>query len=103
MFVPWRNPVWLQFLSHKVFRLIVPYALALLLVTSVVASGWLYKVALAIQLAFYAAAFAGSRSPSLRKLRLVSFATVFVELNWAAVLGLRNYLLGQVDARWERT
>jgi cellulose synthase/poly-beta-1,6-N-acetylglucosamine synthase-like glycosyltransferase len=102
-FLPGGNPVWFQFLSHKVFRLLVPYALVVLLLASLFAPGWFYKAAFAAQFAFYAAAFGGSRSQSLRKLRLVSFATVFTELNWAAVLGLRNFLRGQMDARWERT
>ena len=26
--LPWRNPIWLQFISHKVLRLLVPWALA---------------------------------------------------------------------------
>lgn len=103
LFVPWVNPIWFQFVSHKVFRLMVPYALLLLLVASVAAIGWIYKIALVVQGVLYTAAFIGARSVSARKLRLVSFAMVFVELNWAAVLGLSNYLRGQVDARWERT
>lgn len=103
MFLPWRNPVCWQFLSHKVFRLLVPYALAVLLLASLLAEGWIYKLAFGAQFVFYAAAFGGARSAALRKLRLVSFATVFTELNWAAVLGLRNFLRGRLDARWERT
>lgn len=103
MLLPWRNPVWFQFLSHKVFRLLVPYALAVLLVASLFAQGWIYKAVFAMQFGFYGAAFCGARSAHLRKLRLVSFATVFTELNWAAVLGLGNFLRGRLDARWERT
>jgi hypothetical protein len=45
---PLANPVWLQFLSHKLGRLVVPYALVVLLV----ASG-----ALARQSAFFAVVF----------------------------------------------
>ena len=31
LLLPWRNPVWLQFVSHKMGRLLVPYALLPLL------------------------------------------------------------------------
>lgn len=103
MFLPWHNPLCWQFLSHKVFRLLVPYALVAMLAGSLLAPGWFYKAAFGAQFLFYAAAFSGARSAALRKLRLVSFATVFTELNWAAVLGLRNFLRGRLDARWERT
>jgi cellulose synthase/poly-beta-1,6-N-acetylglucosamine synthase-like glycosyltransferase len=47
---PFRNPVWIQYMSHKVGRLLVPYALIALLVTSAL---------LAAMSPFYAAAFAG--------------------------------------------
>lgn len=103
LFLPWAHPLWFQFVSHKAFRLLVPYALAVLLLASASAGGWFYVAALVAQLVFYAAALCGKRSAALRRLRLVSFATVFLELNWAAVLGLGNFLRGQTDARWERT
>jgi cellulose synthase/poly-beta-1,6-N-acetylglucosamine synthase-like glycosyltransferase len=50
LLVPFLNPVWLQFVSHKLGRLVVPYALLVLLVTS---------GALATQHSFYALVFAG--------------------------------------------
>jgi cellulose synthase/poly-beta-1,6-N-acetylglucosamine synthase-like glycosyltransferase len=48
--LPWRNPVWFQYMSHKVGRLAVPYALLAILSTS---------IALAGDSVFYAAALAG--------------------------------------------
>jgi cellulose synthase/poly-beta-1,6-N-acetylglucosamine synthase-like glycosyltransferase len=47
---PFRNPVWIQYMSHKVGRLVVPYALLALLAASAL---------LAPSSPFYAAAFAG--------------------------------------------
>ncbi len=35
LLLPWRNPVWIQYLSHKLGRLIVPYALLALFAASV--------------------------------------------------------------------
>ena len=58
---PLRNRVWLQFVSHKLGRLAVPYAMALALVSNVALApaGILYMAALAAQLAFYALAVYG--------------------------------------------
>jgi poly-beta-1,6-N-acetyl-D-glucosamine synthase len=54
LLLPWRNPVWLQFLSHKLGRLAVPYALLTLLAASIALSnGAFYATALAGQVGFY--------------------------------------------------
>jgi biofilm PGA synthesis N-glycosyltransferase PgaC len=62
LLVPGLNPVWLQFMSHKVGRLAVPYALVTLLASNLwLAPGsWLYAAALAAQLAFYGLAGYGA-------------------------------------------
>jgi cellulose synthase/poly-beta-1,6-N-acetylglucosamine synthase-like glycosyltransferase len=51
LLVPLVNPVWLQFVSHKVGRLLVPYALIVCLVSSAALArqGFLYAAALAVQ------------------------------------------------------
>ena len=62
LLVPVANPVWLQFMSHKVGRLLVPYALAAVFVSSVwltPTSAW-YATCCAAQLAFYALAVYGA-------------------------------------------
>jgi poly-beta-1,6-N-acetyl-D-glucosamine synthase len=48
--LPWRNPVWFQYMSHKIGRLAVPYGLLAILSTS---------IALAGDSVFYAAALTG--------------------------------------------
>lgn len=103
LFVPWHNPLWIQFLSHKVFRLVVPYALIVAAVASAVGDGPWMRGAAAAQALFYIASAGGLLVPALRRQRLISFAVVFVELNWAAVVALRNFLLQRVDPRWEKT
>jgi cellulose synthase/poly-beta-1,6-N-acetylglucosamine synthase-like glycosyltransferase len=103
MFAPWINPVFVQFVSHKVFRLFVPYAMALAFVASLLADGAFYTLMAAGQAAFYALALPGFLAPRWRTNRFVSFAVVFLELNWAAVLAMRNFVAGRTDARWEKT
>jgi poly-beta-1,6-N-acetyl-D-glucosamine synthase len=62
LLVPVVNPVWLQYLSHKVGRLLVPWALVAVFVASLALAGshWIYAAALVLQLAFYGLAAAGA-------------------------------------------
>jgi cellulose synthase/poly-beta-1,6-N-acetylglucosamine synthase-like glycosyltransferase len=103
LFSPSQNPVFFQFVSHKVFRLVVPYALLLALLASAIAGGMVYSAAALLQTAFYLVALAGSLVAGLRQNKAISFAAVFLELNTAAVVALFKYVSGRVDARWEKT
>ena len=55
LLLPWRNRVWIHYLSHKVGRLIVPYALMTLLVASMALAdrSFVYAAALGAQCLFY--------------------------------------------------
>jgi poly-beta-1,6-N-acetyl-D-glucosamine synthase len=60
---PVHNPIWLQYVSHKVIsRLLVPYALIACFVSSAVlaSSGAVYAIAFAGQVAFYGLAIYGA-------------------------------------------
>jgi cellulose synthase/poly-beta-1,6-N-acetylglucosamine synthase-like glycosyltransferase len=72
LLLPWRNPVWLQYLSHKIGRLLAPYALlaAFFANMALAERAVLYQVLLAGQVAFVLLAgygavldFAARRSP----------------------------------------
>lgn len=60
---PLKNRVWVQYVSHKLGRLAVPYAMALALIANIAiaSAGILYMAALAGQVAFYALAAYGAR------------------------------------------
>ena len=62
LLVPGVNPVWFQLMSHKVGRLLVPYALAAAFVSSawLAPASWIYATAAAGQVAFYALAAYGA-------------------------------------------
>ena len=62
LLVPGVNPVWFQFVSHKLGRLLVPYALAAAFVSSVwlAPASWMYATAAAAQTAFYGLAAYGA-------------------------------------------
>jgi biofilm PGA synthesis N-glycosyltransferase PgaC len=97
--LPWRNPIWVQFLSHKVFRLLVPWALIGLLAVSTVLPGLLYQAALAAQVGFYGLALLGLR-PAGARLRLASAAASFVVLNAAAWMACWTWATGRAAGSW---
>jgi poly-beta-1,6-N-acetyl-D-glucosamine synthase len=86
LLLPGVNPVWLQYLSHKVGRLVVPWALAGAFLASAVLAphGWIYAAAFAVQCAFYLLAAIGGWM--VRRVTRVAFT--FVMMNYAAVAGL---------------
>lgn len=103
LFLPWHNPLWWQFLSHKVFRLLVPYAMILALLGSALSSTPLVQVAALAQAAFYAGAWAAHRHPRLRANKLLNVAMVFCELNWTALLAGLHFVRGQTRTGWDKT
>lgn len=98
----WGNPLWLEFVSHKLLRLFVPFALVVALGSVFFLSEPVYRLALGLQLAFYALGLL-SMMP-LRKgplSRLTDAAATFVVLNTAAVLAFANFVTGR-KAVWLR-
>jgi cellulose synthase/poly-beta-1,6-N-acetylglucosamine synthase-like glycosyltransferase len=61
LLLPFVNPVWFQYVSHKLGRLLVPWALVAALVASAVlaSASWFYLLALILQLGFYGLAALG--------------------------------------------
>jgi poly-beta-1,6-N-acetyl-D-glucosamine synthase len=59
LLVPWRNPIWFQFLSHKVGRLLVPYALLMLFVSNLFLPRGVYAMTLLLQVMWYTSAGVG--------------------------------------------
>ena len=58
-FSPWRNPIFVQFVSHKAGRLLVPWALLAMFFTNLFMLHDFYAVAFALQAAWYALAVIG--------------------------------------------
>jgi cellulose synthase/poly-beta-1,6-N-acetylglucosamine synthase-like glycosyltransferase len=96
---PFANRIWFETISHKIMRLVAPWLLVLLALTSVgaaVTSASLgMRVLLAGQIGFYLAAAVGGRAG-----RLGAVARTFVVLNAAALVGLYRYLAGRQRVTW---
>lgn len=104
---PWSNPTtWFQLWSHKLFRLLVPFAMLGALATSLalLPGSVLFAAAAAAQLAFYDLAFIGwqcERRGRPIPWKVASLAWTFVALNTAAAAGLWVWLRG-ADRVWKK-
>lgn len=89
LLLPFVNPIWIQYVSHKIGRLVVPWILVALFATSATLApggGAIYIAALVLQLGFYGLAAAGGWL-SVRE-RPARIALTFVVMNYAAIAGL---------------
>jgi hypothetical protein len=98
--LPWRNPIWIQFVSHKLLRLAVPWALLLLLICGFALEGRFYRLCAYSQLAFYAIALAGVLGGSRVHSRVTSTFGSFLILNAAAWLAFWVWVAGRADRTW---
>jgi cellulose synthase/poly-beta-1,6-N-acetylglucosamine synthase-like glycosyltransferase len=97
--LPWGNPVWLPFLSRKLARLLVPWALLGLLALSAALPGHLYDVALVLQLLGYGAALLGLAGLHSR---LAGAAASFLVLNGAAWVAFWVWVSGRAGRSWQK-
>lgn len=99
---PWRNPLWLRFLSHKLLRLVAPFAMAAAVAANLVlaaASSW-YGGLLIAHAGFYVLALMGVVWPPALRFGAVRMAATFVRFNWFAVLGLVEFLRNRKAHLW---
>jgi hypothetical protein len=96
---PVRNRVWGRFVVHKLFRLLCPYGLLLMLGGSFMASGWFYRVAFAGAMALGAMALGGT--VGIRS-SLTSISRSLLALNLAALSAVPAYYLGWASVTWAR-
>jgi len=103
--VPWRNPIWFEYVSHKVLRLASPLLLAGLLAAN------LALLAVSPCFAWMGVAHAGFYSLALggivaqrcgRKAGFLGVPVMFVALNATTALALWDALRGRYDVAWKK-
>jgi cellulose synthase/poly-beta-1,6-N-acetylglucosamine synthase-like glycosyltransferase len=101
---PFQNRLWFQTWSHKLLRLLSPFALLGAFGANLLLLGEApYRWSLELQAAFYAAALAGfGRRNSARTSTLLSVPYTFCFLNWATALAFVRFTSGQQSVTWER-
>jgi len=100
--LPWRNPVWLQFLSHKLLRLLVPWALLVMLASSALLPGQMYRTIFWWQIGFYGLAVLGNIKAVAKQLRPSAAAASVVVLNAAAWLAFWVWVTGRTRRSWRK-
>ena len=103
---PWlltaANPLRFEFVSHKLCRLVVPFALIGLILSSVFLSGFFYRLPLAATIGVGAlGALALVRAPVRITSRLADLALTFVLLNTAAIVAFWYFAIGKKQV-WAR-
>lgn len=99
---PFRNHAWFAFVSHKLLRLVAPWALIAALVASACAGHPFYVALLVLQLLAYALAVLAIARPDLAaRIPFAGTAGTFVMLNAAALLSLPASLRG-TRALWKK-
>jgi len=103
---PWllssTNPIRFEFVSHKLSRLAVPFALLALMAASVTLPEPFYRAALVAQVILYGLSMVAIAGLSIGPLaRIADPARTFVVLNCAAMVAFVNFVTGR-KAAWVR-
>ena len=100
LFKPARNPVWWQFLSHKFFRLLVPYALIIAFVTAALGQGVFLDFMFFVQVAFYGAAAASFANLPGTGNKVFNMIKIFIQLNTAAFVATARFFMSRKAISW---
>lgn len=103
LLLPWRNPIWLQFVSHKVMRLVAPWAMLMIFAACGLSHSLYHRIAFAAQLAVLTLGVIGLATPFGSRRRILAAVGSFLLLNWAAWLAFWYWTLGQAENMWLRS
>ena len=105
--LPGSSAVWCQFISHKLLRLLVPWALIAMFLLNVLLygapGGLMYRGLLVGQLAGYSLGLLGLFGPIGARLRPASAASSFLVLNAAAWVAFWVWAFGRTGNSWNKT
>ena len=103
--LPWKNPIWIEFMSHKIARLCSPALLLLAAGTNIALAGQpLYCLMLTLQFCFYTAAGVGYLFQRQgKKSSLFGLPLMFVSLNTTTAGALWDAVRGRFRATWQRS
>lgn len=99
--LPWKNPLWWRYVSHKLLRLLVPFVMVILFAVSTLLPGSFFQMFALMQLVFYGIALAGFLLPATRSNRLVNLSYFFMVMNAAVLAGFWKWLTGGCATAWQ--
>jgi len=99
---PFKNPIIIQFVSHKLLRLVGPFLLVMIFTSNLFlfSQNDLYTLTLFIQLIAYLLAIISTVNATVSKLIIVRLIRTFITLNWYSFLGLVEYLKNKKTHLW---
>lgn len=95
LFNPFRGKISWQFFSHKFLRLMVPFLLVLVFISSLSMPVFLW-----LQIIFYILASLGAIFKKANK--LFNIPHMFCVMNIAAIVGLYQILFKKIDSKWQK-
>ena len=101
--LPWRNPIWFQYVSHKMGRLLSPFLLlGCLIGNMLLLREFPYAILGVVQAAFYAAAAMGwlFQRAGKRAGGILAVPFMFVSLNSVTLQGVWDVVRGRTNALW---
>lgn len=101
--IPFANPVWFQLVSHKLLRLIVPWAMLVLLLVTASTPGQVYRTLFLVQIAGYLLAIVPSHVWPRRLRSLSGAAGAFLLLNAAAWVAFWVWISGRSTKSWTKS
>ncbi|MFP6762222.1 MAG: glycosyltransferase [Planctomycetaceae bacterium] len=104
--LPWKNPIWMEFISHKLLRLVSPFLLLIVLVMNyqLVQVNMIYAGLLCLQAAFYCCAVAGWMCQRMgHPSALFSVQLAFTVLNLTTLAALWDAVRGRFRVTWQRS
>ncbi|PNS08144.1 Glycosyltransferase [Lysobacter silvestris] len=102
LLVPWRNPVWFAWYSHKLSRLLAPWAMLAALLACAFSGDPLYRALFVAQCIGYGIAlFAIAVPGTARRLPFAITAGTFLMLNTAALLSLPAAISRDANRLWK--
>ena len=102
--LPWKNPIWFEYISHKVMRLLSPLFMMTLMVSNIIlADIILYQILLLAHLTFYLSGAIGwflqkTGHPS----KIFGPFLIFLTLNMTTVAALWDAFRGNFQVTWKR-
>ena len=97
---PFRNPIFVALVSHKLARLVVPWAMLAAFISSAFLVGPIYRLAFIAQIALYAIGLAGMYRRVAERWRPAGTLSAFLFLNGACLLAFFVWLGGGARSSW---
>lgn len=102
--LPKGHPIWWQFFSHKIARLLAPFIAIFSFIVSIILSiqgdalAMLYAILFALGMAILPL---GYSFPALNRISYVKLISSFITLNWFCVLAFFHYFSGIKSGAWK--